>query len=275
MRRLVHSEWIRLWRHRIFLLMLAALPVAAYAAAGYMRKANAGTDPALPQYAVAGNFSVLGFEEMLLTVFNLAMIVLAAYVVTDEYRSGALRMVMQRAYTFGQIIAAKALTLAAAAAVLCLWYLLWSTLFGYLLLPHADAFALFYREGTVHYGKGLLYALQFYGIGLLTLLAMTAVLLFFAVISRSVTAAMGLGIGFLLLSLLGPQLLSYFAAVIDQTLFFRLYFASLPMIQWQGIVFLLADSPRYAGWMCTVLAGYLLLFGTGAYLVFTKRDRWI
>ncbi|MEO3946648.1 ABC transporter permease [Gorillibacterium sp. CAU 1737] len=273
--RLLHSEWQRLWKHRIFLLMLAAVPVSAYAAAAYMKKANAGTDASLPQYAVAGNFSVLGFEEMLLTAFNLAVIVLAAYVITDEYRSGALRMVMQRAYTFGQLLAAKAIILFAAITTLCLVYLLTTLLVGAVMLPHSEAFPLFYREGTVDYMGGLLYALQFYGIALLSLAAMTAVLVFLAVISPTVTTAMGLGLGFLIVSLTAPMLLSYFAPLIETNLFFRLYFSSIPMIQWQGIVYLLAEPPRYAGWMYGVLATYLLVFSTAAYAVFTRRDRWV
>ncbi|MNI98146.1 hypothetical protein D3C73_1569300 [compost metagenome] len=71
------------------------------------------------------------------------------------------------------------------------------------------------------------------------------------------------------------MLLSYFAPLIETNLFFRLYFSSIPMIQWQGIVYLLAEPPRYAGWMYGVLTTYLLVFGTAAFAVFTRRDRWV
>ena len=107
MSKLIASEWERLWKRKVTWLMFAAIPVMVYAAAKYCLHQNNTVTPDLPQYSVMGNFPVLGLAEMLMTAFNLVVLVLAALVVTDEHRSGQLRMVLIRTHSFRQIILAK------------------------------------------------------------------------------------------------------------------------------------------------------------------------
>ncbi|MNJ63811.1 ABC-2 family transporter protein [compost metagenome] len=121
----------------------------------------------------------------------------------------------------------------------------------------------------------LAYNLKFYGLGLLTLLAMIAVTLWIAVVSQTTTTAMGLGIGFYIFSLLYPLISEYLVHWLGFQLFSRIYFSSIPMIQWQGLVLMLGESPRYGGYIFTVIAAYTALFAGLAYRSFTRMDRWV
>ena len=86
MNKLIVSEWERLWKRKVIWLLFAAIPIMVYAAAKYCLHQNTTVTPDLPHYTVVGNFPVLGLSEMLMTAFNLVVLVIATMVVTDEYR---------------------------------------------------------------------------------------------------------------------------------------------------------------------------------------------
>lgn len=273
--RLLMSEWQRFWARKMTWLLFAAVPVMVFACSKYFLQTNEHTDPGLPQYSVCGNFSVLSFEEMLLTVFNLFVIIFGAFIVTDEYRSGQLRMVMLRAYTFGQFFWAKTIVILGMLLLLTVFYFVCSWVAGFLVFPHSEEIHLFYHHETTDIWGGLLYSLGFYGLGFLTLIAMTAVVMFISVISHTVTTAIGTGIGFYLLSLFYPFVTGYFIPLIGQSVAMKVSFSSLPMIEWQGLVFLLAEPPQYLGFILGVIGFYIVVFGGLAYFTFTRKDRWI
>ncbi|GED13868.1 hypothetical protein AMI01nite_18590 [Aneurinibacillus migulanus] len=255
--------------------MFAAIPLMVYAAGSYFQKANEKTNSMLPQYSVFGNFSVLSFEEMLMTVFNFMVIILAALIVTDEYRSGQLRMVMLRAYTFGKLFWAKGAVFTTLLLMFTCFYFICSYIAGFFMFPHAERFPLFYRSEMVDVWEGLVYNLAFYSLGFLSLLALVCVMLFISVVSHTTTATIGIGLGFYLFSLMYPYVCGYFQPLLGNEVYMKIIFSSIPMIQWQGIVFMLAEQPRYVGWIVGVLSFYSLAFGGAAYALFTRKDRWI
>lgn len=275
MMRLLMSEWQRLWARKVIWLLFAVVPVMVFGTARYFLQANEQTDVHLPQYAVFGNFSVLSFEEMLLTAFQLFVTILTAFVVTDEYRSGQLRMVMLRAYTFGQLFWAKMTIVLTVLLLLVGFYFVCSYAVGYWMFPHADNIPLFYHSQTVNTWGAVPYNLAFYGLGFVNLIAMTGVMMFIAVVSHTTTAAIGAGLGFYLFSLFYPLVSSYVMPLFGEQVYMRLYFSSLPMIAWQGVVFMLAETPRFVGWILSVMGVYLFVFGGLAYWTFTRKDRWV
>lgn len=105
---------------------------------------------------------MLSFEEMLLTAFNMFVIMLTASVVTDEYRSGKLRLVMLRAYSFGQIFWAKTFIVLLTMFLLVAFYFVCSYFAGYWMFPHTNEFPLFYHNEMVDFWSGLTYNLAFY-----------------------------------------------------------------------------------------------------------------
>lgn len=275
MMRLFISEWQRLWKRKSTWLMFAAIPLIVYAAGSYFQKANEQTSSTLPQYSVFGNFSILSFEEMLVTVFNFMVIILAALIVTDEYRSGQLRMVMLRAYTFGKLFWAKGAVLTGLLFLFTCFYFVCSYVAGFFMFPHAERFPLFYRSEMADMWGGLVYNLAFYGLGFLSLLVFVCVMLLISVAGHTTTTTIGVGLGFYLFSLMYPYVCSYFQPLFGNEVYMKIFFSSIPMIQWQGIVFMLAEQPRYVGWIVGVLCFYLFVFGGAAYVLFTRKDRWI
>ncbi len=272
--RLLQAEWKRLWKRKLLWGIVGGLPVAAFAAATYYEGANQGGSSAEPQYAVVGNFPVLAMAEMLLTLFNLILMALVATLWTEEIRSGQLRMVLLRVRTFSQLWWAKVGVLLGTVALLMLIFLGFSYLAGYWLLPHTDTYPLFFRAEPVGSWEGFGYNLQYYGLSFLTLVAFAGFLLLTASLCRTVTGTLGAGMAFLLLSFFYPELAGYFRPWFSEEQFFQLFYSSLPMIQWEGIVNLLADQPQRAGWLIGVLAGYTCLFGLPAYLWFSRQDQW-
>ncbi|WJH34875.1 hypothetical protein N6H14_01495 [Paenibacillus sp. CC-CFT747] len=125
----------------------------------------------------------------------------------------------------------------------------------------------------------LRYTLGYYGLAYATILGTSSVFLAVAVVSRTSTAAIGLGMGYLLVSLAYPVLFELANRVLAWDLPSKLKFLSLTEIQHSGIAVMLGDAQALPSgdlglWMTGILAGSTAVFLAGAGLLFTKPDRW-
>ena len=272
MSKLIASEWERLWKRKVTWLMFAAIPVMVYAAAKYCLHQNSTVTPDLPQYSVMGNFPVLGLAEMLMTVFNLVVLVLAALVVTEEHRSGQLRMVLIRTHSFRQIILAKFFVVVSFIFLYLVAYFISCYGVGYAMFSNPETYPQFYYQSQVTFIEGFIYNLKYYGLAFLTLVAMSSVVFFIAIVSHTTTTILGIGIGFLFISFTYPNLINIFGQLLNQEVFIKLYFTSIPMVQWQGLTFMLAESSNLYGWILLVLSCYVLLFQFLIILVTNRKS---
>ena len=62
--------------------------------------------------------------------------------------------------------------------------------------------------------EGFIYNLKFYGLAFLTLVAMSSVLFFIALISHTTTTTLGIGIGFLFISICYPNIINLFGQLV-------------------------------------------------------------
>lgn len=260
MNKLIVSEWERLWKRKVIWIMFAAIPIMVYAAAKYSLHQNTTVTPDMPHYTVMGNFPVLGLAEMLMTAFNFVVLAIATIVVTDEYRSGQLRMVMIRTHSFRQIILAKFFVVINFIFLYLLAYFIFCYGMGYIMFSNPETYPQFYDQSEVTLAEGFIYNLKFYGLAFLTLVAISSVIFFIAIISHTTTTTLGIGIGFLFISFSYPNIVNLFGKLISNEVLLKLYFTSIPMIQWQGLTFMLAESSGLFGWILLVLSCYILLF---------------
>ncbi|MEJ8306232.1 ABC transporter permease subunit [Saccharibacillus sacchari] len=270
--RILEAEWKRLWKRRAVRWMAWTAPVAALVSTKYLFSQNTTLDPGLPEYATAGNVPVLALAEMLITVFSGMMLILAGLSVTEEYRSGQLRMSMLRAVSLPKIMIAKWISCLVFVLIQLALYFLCTVAMGRLAFPDPATYPLFYDAGTVSYAEGLLYNLAYYGLSAVALGVLLAVFFWIAALGRSSTAALGLGIGFLLLSYVLPIMLTYFRPLLEAKVYLRLYFSSLLMIEWEGLAAMLANLHGLQYWNIGILAGYGLLFGGTTVWIWRRRD---
>lgn len=272
--RVFAAEWERLWKRRGLRWMACSAPLLALISAKYLLLQNASLQPGMPEYATAGNMPVLALAEMLITAFSGMMLVLAGLSVTEEYRSGQLRMGMLRAVSLGRIMTAKWLV-----SLLYVWiqlgaYFVCSVAIGRIGFPKPETYPLFYGAGTVDYAQGLVYDLGYYALAALALAVLLTVIFWMASIARSATAALGLGIGFLLLSYALPTALSYFRPWFEAEAYIRIYFLSLLMIEWEGLAAMLANLHGLLIWNLSVMSGYGILFGGWTAWIWKRRDSY-
>jgi len=274
MKELLQSEWERLWKRKTTWLLFLSIPLILLGSAKYLLSQNEILSTDLPQYTVAWNFPILGLSEMLITVFQGVILVIVAFMVTEEYRTGQIRMVLIRSYSYTEIMVAKFIVSVGAILLFFFAYFILSNLLGVILFPTPKEYPLFYHKGLVTVFGGIIYNLKFYGIAIFTAISTIAAMFFITVVSRTTTAAIGMGIGFLLFSLFYPNVLSYID-LFEEPLQMKLFFTSIPMIQWQGITFMLAEESYWVGWNFFILSIYLLVFLGLTKLVIRKKDFFI
>lgn len=271
MKQLLMAEWERLWKRKVTWLIFFSIPIMLGAAAKYLSSQNNTVSPSAPEYTVTANFPILGLSELLMTAFNMIVLMFVAFVITDEYRSGQLRMGMIRIYTLKQIMTAKFIVIFMVMLLFFITYFSISYLIGYIFFPNPTTLNLFFHNDPATWMEGFVYNVKFYGIAFVTIIAMLSLLFFVAIISHSTTTTIGTGIGFILFSLAYPYVVGLFSPLLSDDLRMKIMFSSLPMIQYQGITQMLAETPAWIGWNTFVLCMYIGIFG-GLSLFMTRKD---
>lgn len=280
MKSLVLCELERLWKRKLTWLFFLAIPLIVGATARYYMSVNADTTMDSPEYVTAWNFPVMALIEQLMVVVNIVSLVLLVLSFTEEYRTGQLRLVMLRAFTFGQLFRAKFAAYACTMGLFLAVYLGLAASMGVLLFEPVSASPLFYRDGLASGFEVLAYTLSYYGLAFATVLGVGGVLAAIAVWSPTTTAALGIGMGFLLASFGFPVIYAILNQAMQLHAPAEWEFASLLQIQYKGIAYILADAGLRPGeqgmWFymgITVL--YMAAGGGIAYASFTKKDRWV
>ncbi|MNI12613.1 ABC-2 family transporter protein [compost metagenome] len=276
MRSLLQSEMERLWKRKLVWMFFLAIPFIILATAKYYISTNLLTPLNSPEHVSSQNFPVMALIEQLIVVFNIISLIMLTLSFTEEYRSGQLRMVMLRAFTFGQLFTAKYLAYVITIVLYFAAYLGTAVVMGQLFFGSEHSVRLFYHETPASGAEVLIYSLQYYGAALLTTLATGSVCAFIAVNCSTSTASIGVGMGFLLLSMGYPTIFTVANKVLRLQLPDQLELLSITQIQYKGVALMLSDNNiHYAVIVLGTLGGYIALGLLSAYFGFTKRDRWI
>ncbi|MNW30121.1 ABC-2 family transporter protein [compost metagenome] len=263
MKRLIHSEFERLWKRKWFWLMVLCTPVLAYSTGlYYLRTRN------VPVEVLHLNFIVTSLQENLYLFCNSAVAALAAAVFTEEFQSGRMRLLFMRRFTRGQIFWSKLLVLNVSILLLLIVYALSSQVI-------AEVWRFSYGlSDTGLSGVRLLLILEYYGWAFASLLAISSLYCFFAMYSKSVTYAIGICMLYNLASLLFDPLYLKLASFVSHIpyLYDVVIFMVIPYLQHTGLNDSLIGSLSVNGAIATVVSLYLVLFTWGAYRRFVADD---
>ena len=127
------------------------IPVMLLGAAKYYLKHNQEVERIAVDYTYANSFPVLALSEMLMSICNLVLLVLIVLVFAQEYHSGQIRMVIQRSYTYSEVLIAKIITIVAVSLLFISVYFICSYCIGYIFFEHEPNILLFYHtEKRMH-----------------------------------------------------------------------------------------------------------------------------
>lgn len=272
MKGLFMSELERLWCKKSTWITFLSVPIVLYASARYYLGHNLTVSKISPEFTSFGNFPTAVIQEQLILFFNLAVVLLLTLSITDEYRSGQIRMVMIRPISFTHQFLAKIGAILVTLFLLVLVYFLLSIPIGYMSMPKIDKVHIFYYANAFTIKDLLLYGIKYYAVSFLTIVAMAAVIMFIATISKTITTGMGVGIGFILTSLVYPQILFMFNHQ-PTVKVIKLQFLSLTHIQHMGIAMMLGENSLFVKLIITILLVYIVIFTILSYLFFTKRSK--
>lgn len=277
MMRLMASEWERIWCRKITWVLFALIPVVLIATGYKYQNFNQNLSPQSPAYSFLDNFPVLALSSgyQLVILFNLVLLILLVFSITEEYRSGQIRMVMIRSYSFAQLLLAKWLTVIGVIFLYLGCYMILSYVVGAWFFESSSQLFLLHYENPVSGGPAFSYVIRYYAIAFLTLVVVSIIVTFFAIVSQTTTTAIGVVAGFFLASFAYPAILKTFSIGLEPPLDPAWYLLSINVIQQEGIALLLADKPKFPFFIMKTLLGYTVLFGISAYLSFTRKDRYI
>ncbi|MBM7714535.1 ABC-type transport system involved in multi-copper enzyme maturation permease subunit [Bacillus thermophilus] len=211
----------------------------------------------------------MSIAEVFMLYFNLVAVLIIIMSFTHEYRTGQLRMVLQRSHRFSSVFFAKNLVVLLYLFLLVVFYFICSLVAGWFFFDSAEEVYLFFQIEPVTPIYSLGYSAVYYLLSFLSLAAVASVTIFLSVISKSSTSAFAVTVGFLLVSMLFPVLLGMFGESIGYSQY--VYF-SLIEIQFSGVVQMLTDNVFLKGWIFAVMIAYIFLGTAASLLVFLKRD---
>ncbi len=269
MRSLFQSEWERFWSKKSSFLFLFLIPVLVFATVLQSYESNEVLEKTDPQYSFWSNFPVMSIAEVFMLYFNIVAVLIIIMSFTHEYRTGQLRMVLQRSHHFSSVFFAKYLVVLFYLFLLMAFYFICSLAAGWFFFDRTEEVYLFFRLEPVTPIVSLAYSTVYYLLSYLSLAAVSSVTIFVGVISKSSTSAFAITAGFLLVSMLFPIVLGIFSESIGYSQY--VYF-SLIEIQFSGVVQMLTDNVFLKRWIFAVMMAYIFLGTAASLLVFSKRD---
>ncbi|PFK37787.1 ABC transporter permease [Bacillus cereus] len=272
MMRLVRSEWERLWAKKVTWCCFAGIPLMLLGAAKYYLEHNQEVAKTAVDYTYANTFPVLALSEMLMSICNLILLVLIVLVFAQEYHSGQIRMVLQRVYTYSQVLVAKTITVLFVMLLFICAYFICSYLIGYIFFDHESSVLLFYHKEKADEVDVFFYSVAYYGIAYITLVAMASIFIMFAVMSKSTTGATLLGVGFLIFSFGYPA----FSSIMGESpAFLYINYSSLINLQYEGIAISLGGYSWMRSFGSLVLGVYIVFSNVVTFYGMGKRDNFV
>lgn len=269
MRFLFQCEWKRIWSKKSSFLFLFFIPLLVFATALQSLKNNEILEKTDPQYAFWSNFPVMSISEVFMLYFNIVAVLIIVMSFTHEYRTGQLRMILQRSYRFSSVFLAKYFVVLLYLLLLVSFYFICSLVAGWFLFDSSEKVYLFFQTEPVSSVDSLVYSGAYYFLSFLSLAAVASVSIFAGVISKSSTSAFSITAGFLLISMLFPVLLGMFSESLGYS---HYVYLSLIEIQFSGIVQMLTDNLFLKTWIFAVIMTYIILSTAASLLIFSKRD---
>lgn len=271
--RLIQSEWGRMWKRKIVWFLYLMIPVAVLAALKFSNQNNLNVSKQSPEFTVANNFQVTALHEMVIIFFNLFLLFLVVQTLCEEHRSGQLRMILLRSYTKGQVLCAKFLNVLLMLFAALLLFFVLSGGVGYCLLEHQSEVYLFYMDQPVSPEHAFFYTCVFYFYNFCCLATLCSVFMLIALYSPRVSVAMGMGIGFILLSLFYDTALNMLSSqpFSGRWVKFISYF-SLTKVEIEGVHLMTANFASGSFLFVIVFIVYFGLFGGITYRRFVIGD---
>lgn len=273
MKKLFISEWQKLWRRKVTWILFITTVLNLIYFIKFSIKNNIGITPDNLKYISALNFPSNLLKNQIVSIFDIMVIIFIVMAVTNEYRTGQLRMVMTRNICFDEIFKAKYLVIVSTMFLFLTVNFLLSTFLGYLALPHENVkFPYCLRTFTI--SESISYNIKYYIVTGIVLVAFISVIMYISLISKTTIEAITLSLIFMFISVMLPELSLIFTSK-GSNIYEILNFSCLTRIQYLGIDHLLSESQKGIGIMITSIAFHGIVFYLIGLSSFNDRDYYI
>ncbi|MFE6140026.1 ABC transporter permease [Bacillus sp. NPDC057893] len=272
MKMLIRAEWERLWAKKVTWLCFFAVPIMLFASAKVFLKHNEVVPANYSDHTYANSFPFMGLSEQLLGTFNMILLITIILMFSHEYHSGQMRMVLQRSYSYKQVLLAKIITTLLTMLLFLTIYFICSYVVGFIFFDYQTSIVLLLHTKPSTGITIVIYNILYYLIAYITLVAMTSVLVMLTVMSKSTTGATLLGMGFMLFSAAYPNIIQIMES---STLLGFINYTSLFMLQYNGIATMLLGYPPLIAWCLGIMFLYIILCNLITFRVLSNKDNFI
>lgn len=259
MKALLLSELERLVKNKWTWCLFVCTPILAYVAGNYLLDRSVAMS--------AGLFMVEGLQVNLYLMCNIAVAAIVAAVFTEEYRGGQLRLLFLRQYSRAQLFFGKLFVILIVILALLIVMGISLSIIGLIQFPLQG-------EKHVSLATTLQTIVQYYVMAYLTLVGISCLFTYIALISRNVSFMLGLSVGYVLVALLFDGLYVYVANLFPSgSLGHELVaYAFIPYMQYTGLYQCLNGQVHTIIATAIVLGCYMLVFVWAAYRRFVVDD---
>lgn len=202
-------EFEKFWSKKINILCFISIPLIILISLKFALDVNTTVNSKEVVFSSTMNFPILSLQETLITAFNVIIMIFFTLSFNEEYRKGNLRLAFTRAISIRKLYIAKVLVIAVNVFLMLLINFIICKVIGKIFLPSTNEVALFFKEGMYKNKDTIIYSLKYYFLAYLTLLAFGSIVEFFSIKCKTITAALGFSVGFLILNII------YMAAIMS------------------------------------------------------------
>ncbi|MDS0527449.1 ABC transporter permease [Clostridium sp. SHJSY1] len=268
------SEWQRLYSKKTTWFCFISIPILLICAAKFFLGHNLGLDPSSSKFTVCYNFPVLALQDNLALPINSILILLTVLCVTDEFRSGSIRMVLIRPVKKIHIFYAKFLVIISTVFLFLVTFFVIAYIIGFFTFPKVSNITMLYWNNTFGPMEVFIYTIKAYFIAFLTLVALSSIVFFISIISKSVIIALGSNLAIVILSNVVIQILRMIVGK-ENILLVKLEWLIIPQMQIEAIPNILGEHSNLCLYGFEVMLGYIILFVIINHLIYLKSDNLV
>lgn len=269
---LFKSEWTRLYSKKSTWICFISIPIMLIVFTNHYLKINATLKASNPQFIQSYKFPIEILQSYSMVIFDIISIMLIVLFVTDEFRSGAIRMVVLRPIKKINLFYAKFLVIIITLTGMLTAYFLLSYIIGFIAFKGTSNISLNYFKHSLTANEVVMYSLKVYLLELLSLIAICSLIFFVSTISKTITIAFGANLGIIVVGFIFSPMLGLLTHKNNINLIKLQWLISIPKMQMDGIQAILGESSHLFFYGVGVLLSYGILFFLINYFIYKKSD---
>lgn len=276
MKELIKGEFYKFFHSKVMILSFLSIPLLIGLLCNYFLKNNiviSNTKENIPKFASNISLPYLIIYKEFMVIMSILVIFYVSIFITEELKSGAIRMQSTRGYSLWNIVFSKAIIISLIIFIDFVVCFILSKIIGSLFFNKVEFAYTFLNYKKIKGTSAFLYTLKFYGLSYLIIMAMVTFMTFISVISKNKLVTISIGLAIVIMDIFYTDIVQKLA-FLGKIKFETFQYITINQLQVTGVPSFIANVNNSRKIILGVLSTYFIIFSLLT-LIYTKKYDYV